>query len=131
MGGRGSASAGQPRISQYPDRAFYNRLCHTGQPRIPQYPRNLETRASPSAGAAGLYVGIYLPVLRVSLPAGWPHELQARGSPIREAPLGRGWPCPFDGHAKNRRLFRLRIDMGVTSQRYGVSLCIGMGNAEG
>ena len=45
--------------------------------------------------------------------------------------IGRGCPCPFDGHAKNRRLFRLRIDMGVTSQRYGVSLCIGMGNAEG
>ena len=111
MGGRVSASAGQPRI--------------------PQYPRNLETRASPSAGAAGLYVGIYLPVRRASPPAGRPHELQARGSPIREAPLGRGCPCLFDGHAKPRRLFRLRIDMGVTSQWYSVSLRIGMGNAEG
>lgn len=44
--------------------------------------------------------------------------------------IGRGCPCPFDGNAKPRRLFRLRIDMGVTSQRYGVSLHIGMGNAE-
>ena len=44
--------------------------------------------------------------------------------------IGRGCPCPFDGHAKPRRLFRLRIDMGITSQRCGVRLHIGMGNAE-